>query len=167
MTKKIGSYRKSLRKTVTQHVVGVTKTARDSAQAVLFTDRTLPLPVEIEPRCLDSPPLLVLKKERQRLLDEIAHQELLIQDHPTTTNHMAEDASDVAEQATNLALRHHLEELLKEIDRAILRAEKGTYGSCERCAKRIDAERLRIVPSASLCIECAKLQAHLSKAVIR
>ena len=167
MTKKVASCRKSLRKAVAQHVVGVAKTARDTAQAVLFTDRTLPPPVEIEPRCLDSPPLLVLKKERQRLLDAIAHQELLVQDHPTTTNHMADNASDVAEQATTFALRHHLEGLLKEIDRAILRAEKGTYGLCERCGKRIDAERLHIVPSASLCIECAKLQARSSKVAIQ
>jgi DnaK suppressor protein len=73
---------------------------------------------------------------------------------------MADDASDVAEQATNFALRHHLEELLKEIERAMGRAERGTYGMCERCGRPIAEERLRVVPSASLCIDCAKLQIH-------
>ena len=163
MTKKDASPRKSVRKAVARPIVAVAKVAKKSAQAVLLTNRTLPPPVEIEPRSPDSPTLLALKKEQQRVLDEIARQELLVQDHPTTTTHMADDASDVAEQATNLALRRHLEGQLKEIERAIARAERGTYGMCERCGKPIAEERLRVIPSASLCIDCAKLQIHSAK----
>ncbi len=99
-----------------------------------------------------------LRREQQRLRGELARQELLIQDHPATGHHMADDASDVTEEVTDLALRRHLEGLLHEIARAILRAERGTYGLCERCGQPIDAARLRVVPSASLCILCAKAQ---------
>ncbi len=102
--------------------------------------------------------LSVLRREQQRLQGELARQELLIQDHPATGHHLADDASDVTEEVTELALRRHLEGLLQEIERAILRADRGTYGCCERCGRPIDAARLRVVPSASLCIQCAKAQ---------
>ncbi len=106
------------------------------------------------------PALPALRQEQQRLRDELARQELLIQDHPTDSQHMADDASDVNEEVTGLALRCHLEGLLQDIERAIRRAERGTYGLCERCGQPIDAARLRVIPSTSLCIECAKARVH-------
>jgi RNA polymerase-binding protein DksA len=140
--------------------VTAAKTAKKSAKAVLASGRTLPKPVEIEPRPLESPSLRALRKERRRLIEELSHQETLAQDRPTTGNHMADDASEVEEQAKSLALRRHLEGMLKEIDRAIVRAEKGTYGICERCKSPISEERLKVMPSANLCIDCAKLSAR-------
>ena len=43
---------------------------------------------------------------------------------------------------------------LAEVDRALGRIDAGTYGSCERCGKPIDAERLEARPWALLCIDC-------------
>jgi RNA polymerase-binding protein DksA len=158
MTKKEDALRKVTPKAIVYRVAAATRTAKKSVKAVLMTKRTLPPPVEIEPRRFDSPILPALRKEHQRLLDEIQHQEIPFQDHPTTGTHMADDASDVAEQATTLALRRNLDDLLKEVERAILRAERGTYGLCERCGLRISEERLQVMPAAMLCIVCAKLQ---------
>ncbi len=115
----------------------------------------------------DRSVLSALRKQQQHLRDELARQELLVQDHPATGHHMADDASDVTEEVTDLALRRHLEGLLEGIERAIVRAEQGTYGSCERCGRPIDAERLRAVPWVSLCIDCAKAQVQLGKAESR
>lgn len=154
MPKNEDSQKKSVRKAI----ASAAKTAKKSAKAVLVTGRTLPPPVEIEPRLLDTPVLRALRRERRRLLEELKHQELLAQDHPTTGNHMADDASEVEEQSKSLALRRHLEGMLKEVDRAIVRAEKGTYGICERCHHPISEERLKVMPAATLCIDCAKLQ---------
>jgi DnaK suppressor protein len=164
MPKSGGSPQKSVSKTIARGVASVAKTAKKSAKKVLVTGRTLPPPVELEPRLLDSPALRALRKERRRLNEELKHQEMLAQDHPTTGNHMADDASEVEAQAKSLALRRHLEGMIKEIDRAIARAQKGTYGVCERCHLPISAERLQVMPSATFCIECAKLQIRSSKA---
>ena len=161
MPKKANPRSKSERKGLVPRVV---LTAKKSAKVVLGTRRTLPMPVEIEPRPLDTPVVRALKKERARLISELKHQEVVEQDHPTTGNHMADDASEVAEQAKTLALRRHLEGMLKEIERAIARAEKGTYGICERCRNPISEERLKVLPSATLCIDCAKLQIRSAKA---
>jgi RNA polymerase-binding protein DksA len=158
MSKKEGTPKRSARKAIVRGVVAAAKTAKDSARQMLMTGRTLPPPVEIEARPVNLAALNSLQRERERLLDELKHQEIVEQDHPTTGNHMADDATEVSEQAKTLALRRHLEGMLKEIDRAIVRAERGIYGVCERCGKSIAEERLKVMPSASLCIECAKLQ---------
>lgn len=161
MPKKANLQKKPERKGIVRRVVS---TAKKSAKVVLGSNRILPMPVEIEPRPLDTPLLRALKKERARLISEIKHQEVVEQDHPTTGNHMADDATEVAEQAKTLALRRHLEGMLREIERAIARAEKGTYGICERCHNPISEERLKVMPSATLCIDCAKLQMRSAKA---
>ncbi len=160
MTKKDGVLKPSARKAIAGGLSAATHAAKKSAKAVLMTDRTLPPPVEIEPRPFNSSAITALEQERQRLSDELKRQEVLAQDHPTTGNHMADDATEVSEQAKAMALRRHLEGMVKEIDRAILRAQRGTYGLCERCGKPIPEERLKVVPSALLCIECAKRQIH-------
>jgi RNA polymerase-binding protein DksA len=164
---KSGESKKSVGKTLVRGVVSVAKTARKSAKAVLVTGRMLPRPVEIEPRpVVDSPALRSLRKERRRLVEELKHQEMLAQDRPTTGNHMADDASEVEAQTKSLALRRHLEGMIQEIDRAMVRAEKGTYGICERCKQPIPEERLKVMPSATLCINCAKNQIRPIKVVV-
>jgi RNA polymerase-binding protein DksA len=160
MPKKANPKKKLERKGLVRRVVSKAKT---SAKAVLVTNRMLPQPVEIEARPLSAPVLRALKKERARLLGELKHQEVVEQDHPTTGNHMADDATEVSEQAKTLALKRHLEGMLKEIDRAIARAEKGTYGICERCKNPISEDRLKVLPSATLCIDCAKSQIRPAK----
>jgi DnaK suppressor protein len=43
---------------------------------------------------------------------------------------------------------------LREIDSALEKLKSGTYGICEVCSKVISVKRLRIMPSARLCIKC-------------
>ncbi len=164
MSKKESLARRSTRKNIARGVAVAAKTARASAKAVLLTGRTLPPPVEIEPRSVDSMPVRMLLAERERLCEELARQKLVEQERPTTGNHMADDATEVSEQAKTFALRRHIEGMLKEIDRAIARAERGMYGICERCGAPISQERLKVMPSATLCINCAKLQIRCTKA---
>ncbi|WP_448003648.1 TraR/DksA family transcriptional regulator [Agromyces bauzanensis] len=46
---------------------------------------------------------------------------------------------------------------LAEVDRALARIADGTYGICARCGKRITVARLDARPTATLCIDCARL----------
>jgi DnaK suppressor protein len=43
---------------------------------------------------------------------------------------------------------------LREIDNALEKLKSGTYGLCELCNKPIGLKRLKVMPSARLCIEC-------------
>jgi DnaK suppressor protein len=43
---------------------------------------------------------------------------------------------------------------LREIDNALEKLKSGTYGVCELCNKPIGLKRLKVMPSARLCIDC-------------
>jgi DnaK suppressor protein len=47
---------------------------------------------------------------------------------------------------------------LTEIEHALARIADGSYGFCARCGKRITVGRLDARPTATLCIDCARLE---------
>lgn len=49
-----------------------------------------------------------------------------------------------------------LEDTLQDVNAALERIEKGTYGICKYCKKDIPEERLEARPEAGACIECKK-----------
>ena len=65
-----------------------------------------------------------------------------------------DNATEMEEYGDNLAVETSLEEQLKEVDEALERMEKGTYGFCENCKEEIDIERLKVYPAAKTCIKC-------------
>ncbi|MCW2497628.1 TraR/DksA C4-type zinc finger protein [Jatrophihabitans sp.] len=69
------------------------------------------------------------------------------------------EGSTIAFEAAQLeTLRERAGEHLDEIDLAIERLDKGTYGICERCEQPIGAARLAALPAARLCVRCAGLR---------
>ncbi len=75
-------------------------------------------------------------------------------------NHMADDATAAFEQTRELALRQNLERTLRQVEHALRRFEKGTYGVCEECGQEIDPERLAVLSYATLCLNCAERRAR-------
>ena len=69
-------------------------------------------------------------------------------------NHMADDATAAFEQARELALRQNLERTLRQVEHALRRFDRGTYGVCEQCGQEINPERLQVLPYATLCLTC-------------
>ncbi len=76
----------------------------------------------------------------------------------------SEDRSLIVEPGTDAAvlsgheravvLEDRLKSDLKEIESALKKIKKGTYGLCERCGKPIDAGRLEVKPQAVYCLKC-------------
>jgi len=58
--------------------------------------------------------------------------------------------------AFNLELLEHDGSALREVDEALDRMDKGTYGRCESCESWIPKARLKVVPHARHCIECQR-----------
>ncbi len=70
-----------------------------------------------------------------------------------------ENAQEIGEYTTNLATEKLLEKTLRDIENALDRIEKGTYGICKYCHQPIGNKRLLARPVASACVECkTKLQ---------
>src|SRR5438309_11987580 len=66
----------------------------------------------------------------------------------------ADSAHSTAERARVIALVQELRANLKDVDYALARMERGTYGTCERCGRPVATERLEAIPWARLCISC-------------
>ncbi len=71
------------------------------------------------------------------------------------------DGGDSIDQATQSLDKEILFELsdnerkiLRDIEAALRKMEKGTYGLCEHCQKNIEKKRIKALPSARYCIGC-------------
>lgn len=96
-----------------------------------------------------------LEAERAELIQTISHYEVVSrQKKPGLGNHMADDGTEAFDQAAGLSLHRNEQVLLEQVERALARMDKGTYGICDRCGQEIDFARLKAIPYASLCIRC-------------
>ena len=73
-----------------------------------------------------------------------------------SSSQMEEVADEVEEYATLLPIEHSLELRVQNIDKALDKIKKGTYGKCAKCGKPISDERLEAYPAAELCSKCQK-----------
>ena len=62
--------------------------------------------------------------------------------------------SETFEEAQDLGLAEQAGEEINEIDRALERMDRGTYGICESCDRAIPIDRLEAIPSAPRCADC-------------
>jgi len=100
-----------------------------------------------------------LEQERTRLVRELEHSELATDEERNGyTNHMADNATAVFEQARNVGQQRDHQLLLGDVEAALRRMENGTYGTCLHCDTAIDSARLKALPAAALCYGC---QQHL------
>ena len=67
----------------------------------------------------------------------------------------AEQAVELENGETLVALDQELAQELKRIDKALERMESGHYLDCQVCAEPIGEDRLKALPCSVLCIDCA------------
>jgi RNA polymerase-binding transcription factor DksA len=89
-------------------------------------------------------------ERRQRIARHTEHREApLPQD-------FAEQAVELENEETMVALEQELDLELKKVEQALRRLHEGTYDTCADCDNAINPERLVALPSTSLCIHCAE-----------
>ncbi|HBA60020.1 MAG TPA: molecular chaperone DnaK suppressor DksA [Elusimicrobia bacterium] len=71
------------------------------------------------------------------------------------------DGGDSIDQATQsldkeilFELSDNERQILRDIEAALRKMDKGTYGLCEHCKKIIEKKRIKALPSARYCIVC-------------
>ena len=90
-----------------------------------------------------------LRERVSRIQDDLRRQK-------TPLPRDAPDAAIVIENDEILqAIDESARSELRQIGLALERLEAGTYGLCESCGVMIAAERLRVVPYAAHCRDCA------------
>lgn len=113
---------------------------------------------------------LKLQREKERLTKELKKieedkfplgpppipSELLSYDDDST-----DTASEVEEIGRIAAMEGNIHRLMKQIEGALDKIDKGTYGVCDSCGGVIEKARLKVKPSATLCIKCKSKQEKL------
>lgn len=103
-----------------------------------------------------------LLEERRRVLEAIdyLHEENpgSIEDETaeivgSSDNHLAETATVTVDREIDYTLEDNSLHVLRAIDAALKRIDEGTYGTCERCGRPVEPDRLEMLPYATLCIE--------------
>ncbi|WP_054767224.1 TraR/DksA C4-type zinc finger protein [Lysinibacillus parviboronicapiens] len=102
-----------------------------------------------------------LKQQLEQELQEI-EQQLEESERPEATelsnydNHPADNASDLTDQLTEMAIDEHRGDNAEEIKRALQAMQDGTYGKCAVCGEEIPQGRLEAMPKAMTCVEHAE-----------
>jgi RNA polymerase-binding transcription factor DksA len=111
---------------------------------------------------MSAPELRALAADREQTQARIQdmHGELAAM-HAAAANSNVDDEHD-PEGSTTAFERAQLESVLaqamrhlEDIDAAIRRVERGTYGRCETCGQPIALARLQALPAARQCVLCA------------
>ncbi len=84
--------------------------------------------------------------------------------------HLAELGTETYEQDFSLRVVENDQDVLEEIEEALARIKKGTYGLCELCVEEgkpkskasIGKTRLRAIPWVRNCVQCEQKREELS-----
>ena len=69
--------------------------------------------------------------------------------------HPADAATETEQRELDLSRARALEVELEDVEKALERLDKGTYGRCIVCGETIPAERLEILPQTAFCVRDA------------
>jgi DnaK suppressor protein len=74
-----------------------------------------------------------------------------------------EGASEAYEMEKRLAVEKRLMGVLAEVEYALRKFDKGTYGVCGACGQPVEIARLEALPQANLCLNCKAQQSKNAK----
>lgn len=97
----------------------------------------------------------LLEAERAELLERLGELGYGEGRGLTYDPNFADTSQVTAERGEAEALANSLKETLAEVERALDKLAKGTYGICEDCGSPISEARLEAKPAARYCMACA------------
>lgn len=98
----------------------------------------------------------MLTQELEGLTEKLDAQATAMIPESNGESDTADLASTFVGQSNLAATERLLQGKKQEVERALARLEEGTYGLCSHCGVEIPEERLMVMPSALLCIDCAR-----------
>jgi len=113
----------------------------------------------------------LIMAERRRIAEKLDSIEEAINDRSSSqpsgaqgySNHMADIGSDAMEQEQAFLHASQGANYMRQLDDALKRIEKGTYGVCEDCEGKIPIKRLEAFLAARLCVACKSKQEKLQR----
>ena len=124
-----------------------------------------PKPRPVRAAKLDAATLKGIKQQLESELHDLqAREDALEQESERQTDlreagvndDFADAGTATFDRERDLSIRNNIRDLIDQITRALRRVDDGTYGTCERCGRPIDAARLKALPHALLCMDCKR-----------
>jgi DnaK suppressor protein len=106
----------------------------------------------------------ILEEKRQQIIDNA--KDTLAEEMALDSNDLPDEmdlASSEYLQSFTFRLRGREKVFLEKIDRALVKIEDGTFGTCEECGEEIGGKRIEARPETSLCIKCKEEQERAEK----
>ena len=113
-----------------------------------------------------------LKKFKTLLTEK--RDEIIKKAKQTLEEDMTLDANDLPDemdlasseylQSFTFRLRGREKAFLDKIQKALLKIDDGSFGTCEQCGEEIQIKRLEARPETTLCIRCKEDQERMEKA---
>ncbi len=98
--------------------------------------------------------LLAMRAELEAVADAGEEASAVVELDQTKVGRLARmDAMQA--QAMAEASKQRREQVLRQIDAALVRLDNDEYGFCQQCGEEINPKRLAFDPTTLLCIECA------------
>jgi len=70
-------------------------------------------------------------------------------------NHPADIGTEVFLREQDEGFKNSLKDTMLEIQDSLIDINKGNYGDCKVCHKKIDEKRLEVIPYLKTCLECS------------
>jgi RNA polymerase-binding transcription factor DksA len=139
----------------------VKKRAKKTVICELSGFEVTPSPANLSPKTLDRLKQRLLE-ERERLLrqsEELAAEaEQLARDRDGGDTQFDEESGEGdtvnVERERDLLLSASARQDVEDIDGALARMKRGTYGVCRYAGRRLPLERLELLPWADVCVDC-------------
>lgn len=97
----------------------------------------------------------LLLKRREEILDASKHNLEAAQEYGKDgVTDFADEASIASNKTVLVSLSEAEKKQIVDIDEALFRIKKGTYGICQDCGEQVGEKRLGVKPEATLCIKC-------------
>ncbi|PIZ94567.1 MAG: hypothetical protein COX81_03260 [Candidatus Magasanikbacteria bacterium CG_4_10_14_0_2_um_filter_37_12] len=108
---------------------------------------------------------------KTKLLEEKKHLESELSQFTTKNTHVQDDydasfpeygdesddnAREIADYTANKPLEISIENTLRDVIKALVSLDKGTYGICKYCDQPIDEKRLMARMTSGSCVSCKK-----------
>lgn len=99
-----------------------------------------------------------LERDRARLVGEIQAETGRLNTYMEANPDNYDLAERSLQQDITAGRLRHLKRKLKQVEAALKRLDEGTYGVCSKCGSLIDADRMKVMPQATLCVKCKTKQ---------
>ena len=96
---------------------------------------------------------LILLKRRKK---QLKNADPFSDENRASENSFEEDLDEQIGHFDNEIKAKFLSKEIVQLRTALTRMKIGKYGTCEKCGKMIDTDRLSVDPGATTCISCSK-----------